>query len=58
MSRSALGILPGRIKSPPPDTKGSGGGYIVFGTEPVGVGVKLLFRSVTLIPFGIFDDTW
>ena len=44
---------------PPPK-----GGHIVLGTDPVGagvnvgVGVKLLVRSVTWIPFGIFDDTW
>ena len=35
------------------------GEHIVFGTDPIGVraGVKLV-RSVTWIPFEIFDDTW
>ena len=45
---------------PPPLLKG--GGHIVFGTDFVGVGVgiggsvgvKLLVRSVNLIPVGIF----
>ena len=38
---------PDRIMSPP--TKGVGGGTLFFGTDPVGVGigVKLLVRSVT-----------
>ena len=31
------------------------GAHIVFGTDPVGVSVKLLVRSVTRIPFGIFS---
>ena len=44
----------------PPTTKGGGEGHIVFGMDPVGagisigVGVKLLVRLVTWIPFGIF----
>ena len=53
------------IMSPPPPLPKSvcvcrggggvgGGSLIVFGTDPIGVGVKLLVRSVTWIPFRIF----
>ena len=39
------------IMSPP--LSEVGWGHTVFGMDPVGVGVKLLVRSVTWIPFGI-----
>ena len=44
------------IYVPPLPKCGGGGQHIVFGTDPVGVGisVKLLVHSVTCIPFGIF----
>ena len=42
------------IMFPPTKGRGSGGDILFFGTDPVGVGVKLLVRSVTQTPIGIF----